>query len=90
MERTDIQHSHAVVAHMHNAGRSEVLRREYSPQEILGLLGHFEFAVGMRLHFLIFAALRGVPFTALPYASKVTGFLQDLNEETPPLENLEV
>jgi polysaccharide pyruvyl transferase WcaK-like protein len=44
----------------------------------------------MRLHFLIFAALRGVPFTALPYASKVTGFLQDLNEETPPLENLEV
>jgi polysaccharide pyruvyl transferase CsaB len=87
MERTDIQHSHAVVAHMHNASRSEVLRREYSPQEILGLLGHFEFAVGMRLHFLIFAALRGVPFTALPYASKVTGFLQDLNEEVPPLGN---
>jgi polysaccharide pyruvyl transferase CsaB len=87
MERTDIQHSHAVVAHMHNASRSEVLRREYSSQEILGLLGHLEFAVGMRLHFLIFAALRGVPFTALPYASKVTGFLQDLNEEVPPLGN---
>jgi len=85
MERTDIQHSHAVVAHMHNASRTEVLRREYSPHEILGLLGHFEFAVGMRLHFLIFAALRGVPFTALPYASKVTGFLQDLGMETPPL-----
>ena len=29
--------------------------------------GHFDFAVGMRLHFLIFAALR-VPFVALPYA----------------------
>lgn len=26
---------------------------------------------------MIFAALRGVPFTALPYASKVDGFLHD-------------
>jgi polysaccharide pyruvyl transferase WcaK-like protein len=39
----------------------------------------------MRLHFLIFAALRGVPFVALPYAGKVTGFLEDLNLPTPPL-----
>lgn len=85
MERTDIQHSHAVVAHMRNSDRAEVLRRTYSPQEILGLVGHFEFAVGMRLHFLIFAALRGVPFTGLPYASKVEGFLQDLGVEEPPL-----
>jgi choline dehydrogenase-like flavoprotein len=29
MERTDIQHSHAVVAHMHNEGRAEVLRRTH-------------------------------------------------------------
>jgi len=85
MERTDIQHSHAVVAHMRNSDRAEVLRRTYSPQEILGLVGHFEFAVGMRLHFLIFAALRGVPFTGLPYASKVEGFLNDLGVEEPPL-----
>jgi polysaccharide pyruvyl transferase CsaB len=85
MERTDIQHSHAVVAHMQNSGRAEVLRRTYSPQEILGLVGRFEFVVGMRLHFLIFAALRGVPFTALPYASKVAGFLHDLGIEEPPL-----
>jgi polysaccharide pyruvyl transferase CsaB len=85
MERTDIQHSHAVVAHMQNSGRAEVLRRTYSPQEILGLVGRFEFVIGMRLHFLIFAALRGVPFTALPYASKVAGFLQDLGVEEPPL-----
>lgn len=90
MERTDIQHSHAVVAHMHNADKAEVLRRIYSPQEILALVGHFEFAVGMRLHFLIFAALRGVPFTALPYASKVSGFLHDLSIETPPLGSFSI
>jgi polysaccharide pyruvyl transferase CsaB len=85
MEKTDVQHSHAVVAHMQNAERAEILRRRYSPRQILHLMGHFEFAVGMRLHFLIFATLRGVPFAALPYASKVTGLLEDLNVEAPPL-----
>lgn len=85
MERTDVQHSHTVVAHMQFAEHAEILRRRYSPRQILDLMGRFEFAVGMRLHFLIFAALRGAPFTALPYASKVTGLLEDLSMETPPL-----
>lgn len=85
MERADLRHSHAVVAEMRNAGRAEILRREYSPRQILDLVGRFEFAVGMRLHFLIFATLQSTPFTALPYASKVTGLLEDLDVEMPPL-----
>jgi len=88
MEKTDVQHSHGVVAHMRNAERAEILRRRYSPEQILDLVGRLEFAVGMRLHFLIFAALRGTPFTALPYASKVTGLLEDLEMEMPPLESV--
>jgi polysaccharide pyruvyl transferase CsaB len=87
METTDVQHSHAVVAHMHNAERAEILRRKYSPRQILDLMGRFDLAVGMRLHFLIFAALRGTPFAALPYASKVSGLLEDLDMGTPPLGN---
>jgi polysaccharide pyruvyl transferase CsaB len=88
MEKTDVQHSHGVVAHMQNAERAEVLRRRYSPAQVLDLMGRFEFAVGMRLHFLIFAALRGTPFAALPYASKVTGLLDDLEMGTPPLGSI--
>ena len=42
MEKTDVQHSHAVVAHMHNAERAEILRRKYSPRQILDLMGRFE------------------------------------------------
>ena len=61
MEKSDVQHSHAVVAHMQNSERAEILRRRYSPGQILDLMGRFQFAVGMRLHFLIFAALRGTP-----------------------------
>jgi polysaccharide pyruvyl transferase CsaB len=89
MERSDIQHSHAVVSHMELAQRAEILRRNYSPQQILSLIGRFEFCVGMRLHFLIFSALQGVPFVALPYASKVTGFIQELEMETPPLHDVD-
>jgi hypothetical protein len=59
-----------------------------SPRQILDPMGHFEFAVGMRLHFLIFAALRGTPFAALPYASKVMGLLEDLEMPMPPLGSI--
>ena len=90
METVDVQHSHAVVAYMRYAERAEILRRRYSPRQILDLMGRFEFAVGMRLHFLIFAALRGTPFAPLPYASKVSGLLEDLRMDTPPLERMGV
>lgn len=90
MERrhVDIQHSHAVMSRMQHAHRATVLKGEYTPAQMCALLGHFEFAIGMRLHFLIFAALVGVPFVSLPYASKVSGFIEDLNLPAPPLTEL--
>jgi polysaccharide pyruvyl transferase CsaB len=87
MERAvlDTQHSHAVVAKMLRPQRASVLKGEYSSGQILSMMGRFQFAVGMRLHFLIFAALAGTPFVALPYAGKVSGFLEDLKLPAPPL-----
>jgi polysaccharide pyruvyl transferase CsaB len=88
MERSvlDTQHSHAVIAKMLRAQRATVLKGEYTSGQLLSLIGKFDFAVGMRLHFLIFAALQGVPFVALPYSGKVTGLLEDLNVPTPPFK----
>ncbi len=88
MEKFDVQHSHGVVASMRFAEKAEILRRRYSSRQILDLMGRFDFAVGMRLHFLIFAALRGTAFAPLPYASKVTGLLEDLELDTPPLDSI--
>lgn len=90
MERkmVDVQHSHAVLAKMQHAARARVLTREYSAGGMLALVGRFEMAIGMRLHFLIFAARMGVPFVALPYATKVSGFIEDLDLPAPPLAQL--
>jgi polysaccharide pyruvyl transferase CsaB len=76
MERDDIRHSHAVLSHMTCPDRGRILHGLYRPEEILGLMQHLHLVVGMRLHFLIFAATAGVPFLPLPYAGKVFDFAQ--------------
>lgn len=84
----DVQHSHAVIAQMLRAPRAMVLKGDYTSAQLLTLMASFEFAVGMRLHFLIFAALQGVPFVALSYAQKVAGFIEELDLEMPPLKQV--
>ncbi|WP_149182778.1 polysaccharide pyruvyl transferase family protein [Streptomyces sp. TRM49041] len=74
MESQDIRHAHAVLSHMTAADRGRILNGTYRPGQILGFMGRLSLAVGMRLHFLIFAALSGVPFLPLPYAGKVFDF----------------
>jgi polysaccharide pyruvyl transferase CsaB len=87
MERSvlDTQHSHAVIAKMLRAQRATVLKGEYTSGQMLSWMGKFDFALGMRLHFLMFAAIQGTPFVALPYAGKVSGFLEALGLPAPPL-----
>lgn len=89
MERVkDIQPSHAVISKMQNAQFSTVLKDELTPGQTLTLISRFDFVIGMRLHFLIFAAISGVPFIPLPYAGKVKGFIETLGLEMPPLSEV--
>ncbi|GHJ06405.1 hypothetical protein TPA0907_07720 [Micromonospora humidisoli] len=87
MERDDIRHSHGVLSHMIAADRGRILHGDYSPRQVLGLMKHFDLAVGMRLHFLIFAAMVGTPFLPLPYAGKVFDLAQRLG--VPALRGVE-
>jgi polysaccharide pyruvyl transferase WcaK-like protein len=90
MERhnSDLQRSHGVVSRMAAPHKARILRGEYTPRQVLGFMSHVEFAVGMRLHFLIFAALAGVPFVPLPYASKVEGLVDELGILALPFQDL--
>ncbi|MEU5940417.1 polysaccharide pyruvyl transferase family protein [Micromonospora sp. NPDC047548] len=87
MERDDIRHSHGVMSHMTAADRGRILHGDYSPRQVLGLMKHLDLAVGMRLHFLIFAAMSGTPFLPLPYAGKVFDLAQRLG--VPALRGVE-
>lgn len=81
----DTQQSHAVIAQMLRPQRVHVLKGEYTSGQLLSLIKHCDLVVGMRLHFLLFAALQGVPFVALPYSAKVGGLLHALQVEMPPI-----
>ena len=85
MESADVDEAHEVTSQMTNAAHAAVLRRSYRPGQLLGLMEHVEMAVGMRLHFVIFAALAAVPVLPLPYAGKVTSMLDRLELPGPEL-----
>lgn len=89
-ESKDHQHSHGVISKMANAQRASVLKGDYTSAQVLGLLASMSFVVGMRLHVLMFAGIQKVPFVPLPYASKVSGFLADLDMPMPNITQLNV
>jgi len=86
LESKDIREAHRVIGCMGLPERATVLKHDYGPRELRGLMEHLELAVGMRLHFLLFAASAGVPLAALPYATKVIDFLEALDVKGPDPE----
>jgi polysaccharide pyruvyl transferase CsaB len=84
MEAGDIRLSYGVIARMMRAERTHVLRAPYRPGELLGLMGHLDMVIAMRLHVVIFASVVGVPLFPLPYAAKVADFLESVGLPLPP------
>ena len=78
MERDDLRHSHAIASRLAGAASARFLTGVHSAAEIRGLMEHLTFAVGMRLHFLLFAGAAGVPVVTIPYGSKVAALAEAL------------
>lgn len=57
-------------------GRAFILDSGVDYMDLLAVAANLDLAVGMRLHFLIFSAISGVPLVGIPYDPKVNRFLQ--------------
>ena len=74
----DIEISKVIIENMKR--EAYLLKQEYTPKEVLGIIGAMDVLVGMRLHALIFAAIKGVPMLGLEYDPKISSFLTEMKQ----------
>lgn len=60
------------------AGNAHIIKGEYKPSEIKGLIGLSKLLVAMRLHSAIFAVPLGVPVFSIAYGKKMRDFMNDV------------
>lgn len=58
---------------------SFIIKGRYKPDEILGIVGEMDLIVGMRLHILLFSALKKIPMIGIVYDPKIEYYLNVLN-----------
>lgn len=73
----DMDISKRVMAKMNS--KSYIFKNRYKPSEILGMVGCFDLMISMRLHTLIFAAVKNVPMIGIIYDPKVEYYLNELD-----------
>lgn len=61
---------------------SHILKNEYKPSQILGVIGKLNLLLGMRLHALLFSAKKHVPMLGIVYDPKIQYYLNVLNMPT--------
>ncbi len=84
----DWPESQRVLALMEEEGH--IVHHKLSSMEHLALLSSFDLVVGMRLHSLIFAANRGVPFAGIAYDPKIEAFLKSFGLKPLPQSSLAI
>jgi polysaccharide pyruvyl transferase CsaB len=72
----DIEVSDKVMAKMQQ--KAYIFKKRYTPSQILGIVGCFDLMISMRLHTLIFAAIKNVPMLGVIYDPKVEYYLKEL------------
>lgn len=58
---------------------SFIIKGNYKPNEILGIVGQMDLILGMRLHILLFSAIKKIPMVGIVYDPKIEYYLDVLN-----------
>jgi polysaccharide pyruvyl transferase CsaB len=72
----DLDVSRRVAAKM--TEKAYILEKRYNPPQIMGIVGRLDLMLSMRLHTLIFAAVKNVPMLGIIYDPKVEYYLKVL------------
>ncbi len=59
---------------------SYILQKEYTPEQLIGIIGRTKLVIAMRLHTLIYASIFGLPVIGLEYDPKVRGYLNYIKQ----------
>lgn len=81
----DVDISNTILSKMNNKGY--VLKANYQSFEILGVVNYLSIVISMRLHMLIYAAIKNKPMIGIIYDPKVKAYLQEI--DMPALENID-
>jgi len=77
---SDEETSQKVIDLMKNKNNAIIVKGEYTPEEIMGLLGQMDLVIAMRLHTLLLALNMGVPIVAINYAPKIESLVGSINQ----------
>lgn len=73
----DLEVSKRVISKMEK--RAYLIENRYNPPQIMGVVGRLDLMISMRLHTLIFAAVKNVPMLGIIYDPKVEYYLKVLD-----------
>lgn len=73
----DANISRQVMEKMHS--QAYILDGQYTPNELIGMIGHMEVILSMRLHTLIFATKQRIPIIGFVYDPKISNYMKLLN-----------
>jgi len=77
-EKNDYKFGKLLINEMSNSKKVVLFKYRDKPKETLNLVQKMDFAIGMRLHFVIFCFLANIPCIAISYNSKVKSFMKSI------------
>jgi polysaccharide pyruvyl transferase WcaK-like protein len=72
----DYSYNEELLRNFNNNPRVFLLKREYSPNEILGITRVLNLSICMRFHSIVFAYMSKIPFVPISYAEKCQAYLE--------------